>query len=317
MFEILIVIMPLFLIIFGAAIIEKIKKLDEHWSRVLNSFALHVGLPALIFSSLSKISFNGQGNIIIANSLLLLFSFLLVYILSKTINMNQKTVKTLFICLSFGNIAYLGPSVLTQIYGPKILPDASLIIAVHLFWLFTIGLGFLDYDMANRQSWIGKLFHQKKKQDIIKHIGFNLITNPLLISIFLGLLVAGFNIHLPRLIATAIDTLAASVVPVVLVVIGLFIGSSKIGKIKEWWPVIAFTIITLLILPGIFYLALKIFTSDLHKYIPSLIEIAMPLAITPFALADKFDLDKKFIARAIVLSTILSIITIPIWASII
>jgi hypothetical protein len=42
----------------------------------------------------------------------------------------------------------------------------------------------------------------------------------------------------------------------------------------------------------------------------------MPLAITPFALADKFDLDKKFIARAIVLSTILSIITIPLWISI-
>jgi predicted permease len=39
----------------------------------------------------------------------------------------------------------------------------------------------------------------------------------------------------------------------------------------------------------------------------------MPLAITPFALADKYKLEKMFIARAIVLSTILSAITIPIW----
>jgi predicted permease len=99
--------------------------------------------------------------------------------------------------------------------------------------------------------------------------------------------------------------------------IGLFIGSSKIGKLKEWYTVITFTVVTLFILPGLFYLGLKIFATDLSKYIPSMIEIAMPLAITPFALSDKFGLDKKFIARAIVLSTILSIITIPIWASMI
>ena len=109
--------------------------------------------------------------------------------------------------------------------------------------------------------------------------------------------------------------LAGSVTPIVLVVIGLFIGKSKIGKIEEWRLAITFTVITLFISPGAFYLALKIFATDLDKYIPSMIMVAMPLAITPFALADKFGLDKQFIARAIVLSTTLSIITIPLWAS--
>ena len=316
MFEIFIVIVPLFLIIFGSAIIQRWKNLDEHWPRVLNSFALNIGLPALIFASLARVSFSGQVNIIIANSLFLLISFGLVYGLGKALKIKHKTLKTLFICLAFGNIAYLGIPVLTQIYGQKILPDASLIIGVHLFWLFTIGLGFLDYDLASRQSWIGKLLHKKNKQEIIKHIGLDLMKNPLLISIFLGLLVAISDIHLPRLITTAIDMLAASVSPVVLVVIGLFIGQSQIGKLKEWLPVIVFAVVTLFVLPGAFYLGLKIFASNLNQYIPSMIEIAMPLAITPFALADKFDLDKKFIARAIVLSTILSIITIPIWASV-
>jgi predicted permease len=316
MFEIFVVIVPLFLIIFGSAIIQRLNNLDEHWPRILNSFALNIGLPALIFASLSKISFTGQTSIIISNSLFLLFSFALVYGLGRFLKIKAKTVKTLFICLAFGNIAYLGIPVLTQIYGPKILPDASLIIAVHLFWLFTIGLGFLDYSISIRQSWIGKLFHKKNKQDIIRHIGLDLLKNPLLISMFLGLLVAISGINLPRIISTATTMLAASVSPVVLVVIGLFIGNSKIGKLKEWIPVIAFTVVTLFILPAIFYLGIKIFATGMQKYIPSMIMIAMPLAITPFALADKFGLDKQFIARAIVLSTILSIITIPIWASI-
>ncbi len=41
----------------------------------------------------------------------------------------------------------------------------------------------------------------------------------------------------------------------------------------------------------------------------------MPLAITPFALADKYNLDKDFIARSIILSTILSAISLPFWIS--
>ncbi|MBT4209480.1 MAG: AEC family transporter [Candidatus Komeilibacteria bacterium] len=315
MFEIFIVIVPLFLIIFASVIIQGWYNLDEHWPRVLNSFALNIGLPALIFTSLAKVSLSGQSNIILINSLFLLSSFALIYILGKILNLKQKVVKTLFICLAFGNIAYLGIPVLAQIYGPKILPDASLIIGVHLFWLFTVGLGFLDYTVTSRQSWIGKLLRKKKKQDIIKHIGLDLIKNPLLVAVILGLLVAIIDINIPRILKTSLDMLAGSVTPIVLVVIGLFIGKSKIGKIEEWRLAITFTVITLFISPGAFYLALKIFATDLDKYIPSMIMVAMPLAITPFALADKFGLDKQFIARAIVLSTTLSIITIPLWAS--
>jgi predicted permease len=136
MFEIFVVIVPLFLIIFASALVQKWKNLDTHWPRVLNSFALNIGLPALIFSSLARVSLKGQGDIIIANSLFLLLSFIIVYGLGKSLNIKQRTLKTLFICLAFGQIAYLGIPVLTQIYGQKILPDASLIIGIHLFWLF-------------------------------------------------------------------------------------------------------------------------------------------------------------------------------------
>lgn len=316
MLEIFLVIFPLFLIIFASAIIGKFKNLGDSWSQILNSFALNIGLPALIFGSLTKVSLAGQGDIILANSLFLLLCFLVIYILGKTTNIKIKTIKTLFICLAFGNIAYLGPPILMQIYGQKIMPEVSLIIGVHSFWIFTIGLGYLDYHLAQRQSWIGKLFHKKTHSEIIKHIGIDLLKNPLLISIFLGLIVTVSGFKLPIFLSSAIDMLAASVTPVVLVVIGLFIGQSKLGQIKDWWPAIIFTGITLLVVPGAFYYGVKIFSDDLTKYMPSLIEFSMPLAITTFALADKFDLDKKFISKAIVLSTILSIITIPIWATI-
>ncbi len=152
---------------------------------------------------------------------------------------------------------------------------------------------------------------------MVKKIGMDLIKNPLLISVFLGLIVAGFGIKIPDILDKSINMLAASVSPVVLVVIGLFIGQSKFGNIKKWIPVFLFSLMTLMLIPGLFILGIKLFGLDVPAFSTSVVISAMPLAITPFALADIYKLNKGFIARSIVMSTILAIVTIPFWASIV
>ncbi|MDP2692572.1 MAG: AEC family transporter [bacterium] len=305
--EVAIIIAPLFLVIFVSAFIQKFKKVGKDWSDVLNSFALNIGLPALIFLALVKSPFNflEKSDLIVVNSVFLLASFLLVYVLGKVLRFSKKLLRTLFICFTFSNFAYLGLPVLTQVLGEQILPTAGLIIAVYSFWLFTVGLGFLDYS------------NQGIKKDVFKNVFRDLVRNPLLISVFLGLLVATLDITPPVIIMKSVEMLAVSVTPVVLVVIGLFIGNTEIGKIKEWIPVTAFSAITLLALPAAFYYSVQLIGFSPEHFSASLIEVAMPLAITPFALADKFNLEKKFIARSIVMSTILSALTIPFWISLV
>ena len=120
------------------------------------------------------------------------------------------------------------------------------------------------------------------------------------------------------MISMSINMIAASVTPVVLIVIGLFIGRTKIGALKRWIPVFAFSFMTLIVLPALFYYGVILAgTSPVSEHGPSIIEAAMPLAITPFALAETYNLNKGFIARSIVLSTILSVVTIPFWTSLV
>ena len=212
--------------------------------------------------------------------------------------------RTLFICFVFGNVAYLGIPTLVQISGESILPTASLIVAIYLFWMFSVGISFLDFTQ------------NQNKKDVLKNIFVSLVKNPLIISIVLGIVVAKSGITLPIIIMKSLDMVTASVTPTVLIVIGLFLGKSKIGQPKDWIPVFLFSIITLMVLPAIFYFGVKIFGFSPNHFSSSIIQAAMPLAITPFALADKFDLRKGFIARSIVLSTILSVISLPFWISI-
>lgn len=306
MTQILTVIAPLFIVIFASALLQKFKNIGDDWSKVLNDFALKIGFPVLIFSALSKapFSFSDQAQLIIANSLFILASFLSAIIIGKILRLGKQMFRTLFICFVFGNVAYLGIPILTQISGEKILPTASLIVAIYLFWLFTVGIGYLDYTI------------DKNKRTVAKNIIKNLFKNPLLLSVILGIIIGSLKITLPAILLKSLDMITASVTPTVLIVIGLFIGKSKIGKITEWFPILLFSILTLAILPAIFYYGAKFFGFVPNQFSSSIIQAAMPLAITPFALADKYNLNKVFIVRSIVLSTIFSVMSLPFWISI-
>ena len=111
--------------------------------------------------------------------------------------------------------------------------------------------------------------------------------NPLLLSVIFGLLVGSLHITIPSIVLKSLDMISASVTPTVLVVIGLFIGSSKIGKLSEWIPVLFFSIFTLAIFPAGFYFGTKFFGFAPSQFASSIIEAAMPLAITPFARSGK------------------------------
>jgi len=307
MIQVFTVIAPLFLIIFASALLQRYMKIGDDWAHVLNEFAFKIGLPVLIFSSLAKTatSFSAGSMLIVSNSLFILICFLLAYLVGKIFRLSPKMNRTLFICSAFFNTAYLGIPVLVQTQGEEILPAASLIVAVYLFWTFSVGTGYLDYT------------GQKSKRVQLLNIAKDLIKNPLLISVFLGLLVGGLGIPLPAVILKSLDMVTASVTPTVLIVIGLFIGKSKIGKLAEWTPVLWFSLATLILLPAIFYFGVKLFGLYTSNFTSSILDAAMPLAITPFALADKYHLDQKFIARSIVLSTILSVFTLPFWLMVI
>lgn len=303
MIQVFTVIAPLFLIIFASALLQRYRNMGEDWAHVLNEFALKIGLPVLIFSALARTntSFSAGALLIVSNSLFILFCFLLAYLAGKVLRLSAKMRRTLFMCSAFFNTAYLGIPVLVQTQGEEILPAASLIVAVYLFWIFSVGTGYLDYT------------GQKTKKSVFLNIAKDLLKNPLLISVILGLIVGGLRIPLPSVIVKSLDMITASVTPTVLIVIGLFIGKSKIGKLSEWTPVLLFSLATLILLPAIFYFGVKVLGLYTTAFSVSILQAAMPLAITPFALADKYHLDQKFIARSIVLSTILSVVTLPFW----
>jgi predicted permease len=291
---------PLFLVIFVGMVVSRNKSVDNQWLEILNNYALWIGFPALILVALSRLDWNLNiyGSLIAWNSARIVVPMVLVFPASFLLKLKNNTRRTLFLAVSYGNVAYLGIPVLRSAFGDQILPEATMISAVYVFWLFTLGIFLVEY------------FGDHKVHT--KELLLRLVTNPLLIAVFAGLFIAINHLQLPKIVMNGLDIFANSVTAVVLFSLGLFMGKQAIGKFRDWIPVVAFSFVILFILPLLFLLILKPFT-DLSVSKAWIMEAAMPMGLTAYALCLKYKLNTEFASRVVVASTLLALISLPVW----
>jgi len=294
-------VLPLFLVILTGTVFSRTKVNTANWVEVLNKYALYIGFPALVVASLMHLEIGEQSysKLIIYNSGYIVTCMLLAFPIAKIFRLSTKMLRSLFLILPFGNISYLGIPVLQNAMGNEILPIAAIISAVYIFWLLTLGIILIE------------IYGEEKFQP--KKLLLSLAQNPLLISVFVGLAIVIFKIKLPTVAEQTIQLFSNSVTAVVLFSLGIFMGMHKIGNLKKWYKVFAFVGFTMLILPFVFHEILLLLNFDISLQKATVIDAAMPLGLTPYALSIQYKLNTTLVARIVVLGTFLSMIIIPLW----
>jgi len=294
-------VLPLFLVIITGLIFSRTKAASITWIDVLNKYALWIGFPALVIASLMKLELNGQSysGLILTNSVYIVICMLLAFPIAAVFKLSLRVKRSLFLILSFGNVAYLGIPILNNAYGDMILPVAAILAAVYVFWLLTLGIVLIEINGDDRLN--------------LKKLIFSLLKNPLLLSVFAGLIIVVFNIKLPEIAEKTILLFSNSVTAVVLFSLGIFLGLHKIGNLKDWLTAFTFSIVTILVLPFIFYLTIKNTGMDSLQFKATIIDSAMPLGLTPYALSVQYYLEVPLVSIIVVLTTILSVLVIPMW----
>ena len=294
-------VLPLFLVIFTGVLFSRTKAASVLWIEILNKYALWIGFPALVLASLIQLDLHGQNysRLIITNSGYIVVCMFLAYPLAKVFGLSNRVKRSLFLILSFGNVAYLGIPVLGNAYGEKIIPVAAVLAAVYVFWLLTLGIILIEINGENHLD--------------IKHLLFRLIKNPLLISVFAGLIIVIFDISIPEIAGKTIQLFAGSVTAVVLFSLGIFLGLHNIGKPKEWLMAFVLAVTITLVLPLAFYLVLKNSEMEPLQFKATILDSAMPLGLTPYALAVQYELEVPLVSKIVVVSTLLAIAVIPFW----
>jgi predicted permease len=123
------------------------------------------------------------------------------------------------------------------------------------------------------------------------------------------------HIVFPKPAMTALGMLGASASPAVLVSLGIFMGQGFILN-KTLFYSAGLTLAKLVLLPLLFILVLKatgLYGSDAARV--SVLEAGMPCGLTAFALSQSYPMDRDCIAQAVIISTFLSMITLPLLAA--
>ena len=294
-------VLPLFLVIFTGMLFSKTGTATVQWVDILNKYALLIGFPALVVVSLMQLEAEVKVYLplILLNSAYIISGLLLVYPISWVFRLSTKMKQALFLILPFGNIAYLGIPVLENAYGNDILPVAAILSAVYVFWMLTLGLVLIEVHEA-KGVHAGRLF-------------MSLIKNPLLLSVFAGIIIVSFRIHVPGILDNTLRFFSQSVTAVVLFSLGIFLGMQKTGTPGEWAQVAASSLTAMLVLPGIYYLVIRFSPLPPEEMKASILDAAMPTGLTPYAVAVQYNLKSRFFAHNVVFSTLISILILPLW----
>jgi hypothetical protein len=294
-------VLPLFLVIIAGIIFSRTKAASVTWVDILNKYALWIGFPALVIASLMHLELNGQSytRLILTNSTYIVICMLLAFPIALIFKLSSRFKRSLFLVLSFGNVAYLGIPILKNAYGEMILPVAAVLAAVYVFWLLTLGIVLIEINGDDRLN--------------MKHLLFSLLKNPLLLSVFAGLIIVVFNLKLPEIAEETILLFSNSVTAIVLFSLGIFLGLHKIGNPKDWFTALLWSLIITVVLPFIFYHSIKNTGMDSLQLKATILDSAMPLGLTPYALAVQYKLEVPLVSRIVVVSTLLAIVIIPLW----
>jgi malate permease and related proteins len=260
-----------------------------------------VALPALILNGIFQVDINQK----FLNLMLLTFicsvglhsvgTFISWFIL-RMFPQTKSRRSEMALLSAVGNTGFIGIPLCAVLFGPK----GALLAAV-----YDAGMDFFIWS-------VGVLMLQKKKKFQFRTLK-ELINIPM-IAIVVGLLLAVFNFHPHEVITQSISSLANLATPLAMLYIGM-LSSTLLTKIQ--WPLLSISfpiMIKLFIIPlliGLF-LTISVFPSEAVRVIA--IQATMPCFTLAPILFARYGRDEEYGGAITVISTFISMITIPLMA---
>ena len=275
---------------------KRIGLLKSEDSIPLNKIVINITIPALIFlamygADLSNIS------VLIPITLICIVTGslcgLIIYLLSRAKGYSKKTKWTLVGTSTLFNSGFLGYPIVLGVFGANGLVKAVFYDMGSTILFLCLGIFFI-------------LLFGGKYTSIIKRT----LLFPPLWAIILGIIANIMHFNLGFLPLNVLKYLSGAAIPVIMISLGL---SLEVGGLKNYLGAASFvSMIRLIISPIIAFSLVYFFGLSGLGGTVTVVEAGMPSAMLSLVLAASYDLDINAAAACIFMSTVISMITLPI-----
>ena len=271
--------------------------LDERAGKTFSWMVVNVANPALIIlPTINKETTLSPEQIWEALKLAVIMYVVLI-VIAKVITMFMRTSmeKNLYqMMMIFNNIAFMGFPIVAAAYGPDALLYSALFTLPFCMLIYTYGIVLIT---ANGEK------QEKLKLRSIFNIG--------VIAVIFALAMLFIKPDMPEFVITATKGVSNLTGPLSMMVIGISLAGMKLKDVfcdKTLW---LFSFVKLLVIPIIGTLiVIQLLDNDLLCHV-CMVMLGTPVASMVVMLAQTYDADSELMSRGVALTTILSVITIP------
>ena len=270
----------------------------------LNSYIMKIALPCTFFMALQR---KYEPGFLKDSIFCLVLSFVIffvtvaaAYLISRVLKISKEKEGAWVFASVFTNGALIGYPLVTAVFGHDALSFAAFINIPYCLFLNSYGVYILTKDLKDNG----------KERMTLKQI----LLLPTNLFIFAGLIFLAFQWELPSVIAEPMKLLSNTTSPIAMIIIGMTLSQVKIKEIFTDRETISGTIAKLVILPAIAFGITSIFYSQNVSIMAAMMTIcATPTAATVPTIATSFGADGKIAAKITFLTSVFSILTLPLW----
>jgi len=267
--------------------------------RALTDLVFYILLPALVLDVIWQAPLAGASLQISFVAICgIITGLALMWIILRLLKASKQQTGALLLAAAFPNSTYLGLPVLDQVIGPH---TRATVLQYDFFActpiLLTFGILLAQYYGANKTE-----FHPVRE----------LIKIPALWAVSLGITLNLSGVEQHEYIHSSLSLLAGGVVPLMLIVLGMSIQwkSLHLRYMRLLLPVV---LITLVLVPlSVFTMSQLIGLATDTAVMVTLVG-AMPTMVFGIVICERYQLDSELYAAAVTLTTILSLVSLPLW----
>ncbi len=280
--------------------------LDEPASQKLSGLVVNIFNPILVLNSVLEKSAGGGGSVIAVNLglVFLYFAFLILWsgvmVLLFRPKRREKNVYRLMTI--FANVGFMGIPVIRNVLGADAVFYLVFYLLTYNFVLYTYGV-YLTKKAAeengNPQAGDGVPFWKK-------------ILNPGVAASVAAIVIYALGIHFPEPVVTFCDYMGNATIPISMLLIGVSVAQSDLkvifGNVKMYF----FVGIRFLLIPVLAAVCLK--HTEINAVLAGVfvLELAMPVGSIITMMTKEYGADDTCCTHGVILSTLFSVITIPI-----
>ena len=290
--------LKLFLLLVLGFVLFKCHIFDEYTNKKISALIVNVASPMLIISSIAGVEGSNKSIVflMIGAGILMYIGFIILgKIINRIFPFPKKDWPVYECMVVFANTGFMGYPVLLDVFGQEAVFYASLIHMAFNFFVYTYAIMCLT-----------------KGDDSEFKLNFKQLLTPGIILIFVGIFIYLFDIQLPSVLVDTINSVGSLTAPLSMMMIGSSLAVYPIKDSFTDWRSYVFAFVRLMIVPFVTMIMCRLLHIDAYYANITIITNATPVGSMVLMLATQYNANVKIVTRNIIVSTLLSVITIPI-----